>query len=161
MTLLHIKVYFAIVHEHKKTGCALDSIWGFLIKSSYWAALLVCTVTVAGTGHTEAQMIQQESPGHGCSLWSGHTVLQLVPVPTVEGKTGVWTTCSIVLLDLEQVNDRVYRDQQLLCLSWLLAFWVAEGRQASGHQAEIVGRDRCHQLCSYSMFRPMAMGLQG
>lgn len=84
-------MYFAVIHEHKKTGYALDSLWGFIIKSSYWAALLMCAVTVSGTGHTEAQMIRWESPGHGCPLCSRHTMLQLLPVLTVEAETGVWT----------------------------------------------------------------------
>lgn len=52
LTLIHIKVYFDIINEHNKTGCALDSLGGFTIKSFYWAALLIYAVTVACAGCT-------------------------------------------------------------------------------------------------------------
>lgn len=43
LTLLQTKVYFDIINEHK-TGYTLDPLWGFIMKSFYWAALLIYAV---------------------------------------------------------------------------------------------------------------------
>lgn len=87
MTLLHIKVCFDVTNEHKKTAYALDSLWGFIIKSSYWAALLIYAVTVACTGYTpKPRCFGGRDQGMAAPCAAETWLLQLLPVPTVKGK---------------------------------------------------------------------------